>query len=311
VGLTIAGSGAGVTFVLAPPGEDGAVATGPLALSGLTLVTGPARSALKVAGGAVTLEDVALVGGASGAFVDGGSLRGRGAWLEGRYGLLLRDGEVDLAGVTARGGNAGVAQLGGRLTLTNGEVTGPSSEAAISLGGGTANLSRLVVRDGGPSGVAVSGGELRGRDLAITGARESGGIGGDCLLVLRGRVTLGTSELSGCGGAAVEAARSEVRLVAVDASGGAAGGLIFTGGTRAELEGTLVTGHGPGLVATQGSTVTGWAARFWTDPAQWIDCASGARSVALDRPGERQPCTPAPTPATPVPDAGLPRKREP
>jgi hypothetical protein len=298
-GVSVVGAGAGVTMVLAPPGEDGAVVDGDATLRDLSLVAGPTRTGLKALAGAVTLDGVALVGGSTGLFVDGARVTGRELWLEGEYGLLQRSGSATLTGVTARGAWAGVALLGGDLDLARGAITGPSREAAVTIGGGTARLAGLVVRTAGPSGLSVSGGRVVARDLTISGPRESGGLGGDCLLVLRGRVDLASSELVGCGGAAVEAARAELRLEGVDAAGGAAGGFVFTDRTRAELGATLVTGRGPGLVAMQGAQVRAWQARTWTDPALWIDCGSGARVEQLDARGERQPCTPT-APAVPA-----------
>lgn len=295
-GITVIGAGAGVTFVLASPGEDGAITDGDLTLRGLSLVAGPARSALKVLDGKVGLDGVALVGGAVGLFVDAGQVTGRDLWLEGEYGLLQRSGAVALSGVTATGRRAGVALLRGELDLSRAAVTGPSSEAAITIGGGTARLGQSVYRAGGPSGLAVSGGRVVASDLAIAGTRELGGVGGDCLLVMRASVSLSSSELSGCGGAAIEASRAELLLEGVDAVGGAAGGFIFTDRTRAELRATLVTGQGPGLVVMQGSRVRAWQARFRTDPELWVDCGSGARVELLDAHGGRQPCAPATAP---------------
>jgi hypothetical protein len=291
-GVTVVGAGAGVTFVLAPQGEDGAVIDGDTTLRALSLVAGPARSALKALGGTVTLDGVALQGGAVALFVDGGRVTGQDVWLAGDYGFLQRNGAATLTGLTARGDRAGVALLGGELDLTRGTVTGPSAEAAITVGGGTARLAELVLRNGGPSGLSVSGGRVVGRDLTIAGPREVSGIGGDCLLVMRATVFLAASELVGCGGAAVEASRAELLFEGVDAGGGPAGGFIFTDKTRAELRATLVTGRGPGLVAMQGAQVRGWQARHWTDPALWVDCGSGARVEMLDAHGARQPCSP-------------------
>ena len=298
-GLTVSGAGPGVTVVLAPPGEDGAVTAGDVTLRGLSLVAGPAHTGLRALSGAVTLDRVVLVGGSTGLFVDEATVTGRELWLEGGYGLLQRAGAVSLTGLAARGARAGVALLHGELALARGSVTGPSAEAAITIAGGTARLAELVLRDGGPSGLSVSGGTVVARDLTISGPREAGGIGGDCLLVMRGVVTLSASELAGCGGAAIEAARAVLVLDGVDAVGGAAGGFVFTDGTRAELRATLVTGRGPGLVAMQGARVRSWQARYWTDPALWIDCGSGARVEALDAHGARQPCTPTATPGIP------------
>ena len=291
-GVTVAGAGAGVTFVLAPQGEDGAVVDGDVTLRALSLVAGPSRSALKALGGTATLDGVALQGGAVALFVDGGRVAGRDVWLAGDYGLLQRSGAAAITGLTARGDRAGVALIGGELELTRGTVTGPSAEAAVTIGGGTARLAELVLRNGGPSGLSVSGGRVVARDLAIAGPREIGGIGGDCLLVMRATVRLAASELVGCGGAAVEASRAELLLDGVDAGGGSAGGFIFTDKTRAELRATLVTGRGPGLVAMQGAQVRGWQARHWTDPVLWVDCGSGARVEMLDAHGARQACSP-------------------
>lgn len=298
-GVTVVGAGAGVTFLLAPPGEDGAITDGDVTLRGLSLVAGPARSALKALAGAVRLEEVALSGGAAGLFVDGARVSGRDLWLEGDYGLLQRSGAVALTGVTATGRNAGVALLRGELELRRAAVTGPSREAAVTIGGGTARLSESVYRSGGPSGLAIQSGQVTASDLTISGPRERQGLGGDCLLLLRATLTLRSSELTGCGGAAIEAARSELTLDGVDAGGGAAGGFIFTDRTRAELVATLVTGRGPGLVAMEGARVVTWQARTWTDPALWVDCGSGARVEALDAHGASQPCAPAQPPAQP------------
>jgi hypothetical protein len=293
-GVTVAGAGAGVSVVLVPPGEDGAVSAGDATLRDLSLVAGPARTALKALAGAVTLERVALVGGAIGLFVDDAQVSGHEVWLQGGYGLLQRTGSVTLRGLTARGGRAGLALLGGQLEVTRAAVTGPSAEAAVTIAGGTARLAELILRDGGPSGLSVSGGTVIARDLSIAGPRERRGIGGDCLLVMRASVTLSASELTGCGGAAIEAARAELVLDGVDAVGGSAGGFIFTDATRAELRATLVTGQGPGLVAMQGARVRGWQARHFTDPVLWVDCGSGARVELLDAHGARPPCAPEP-----------------
>jgi hypothetical protein len=298
-GVTVVGAGAGVTVVLASAGEDGAVSDGDATLRDLSLIAGPARSALKALAGTVTLDGVALVGGAAGLFVDGARVAGRDLWLEGGYGLLQRTGTVTVSGVTARGRHAGVALLAGELTLSRSAVTGPSSEAAVTVGGGIARLSELILRSGGPSGLAVSGGQVIARDLTIAGPREVGGIGGDCLLVMRARVSLSSSELTGCGGAAVEAAHAELLLDGVEAGGGAAGGFVFTDQTRAELRETLVTGRGPGLVAMQGAQVTGWRARHWTDPTLWVDCGSGARVELVDADGAHRSCA-APTAPPPT-----------
>jgi hypothetical protein len=291
-GVRIAGAGAGITVLLVPPGEDGLVATGEVSLSGLSIVAGPQRSALKVLGGAVALDGVALVGGASGAFVDEGRLEGRDVLLEGDYGLLLHRGVVRLSGVTARGRSAGVASLAGALELSRAAVTGPSREAAITVAGGTARLEQVVLRDPGPTGLAVSGGEVEARDLSVAGARGRRGLLGDCLQARRATVRLSASELTRCGGAALEASRTRLTFDGVDAVGGEVGCLILTDQSEGALDATLCTGRGPGLVVMEGSTVRAFGARFWTDPVTWVDCGSGARVELRDQPQARQPCAP-------------------
>jgi len=293
-GVHVAGAGAGVTVILAPEGQDGAVATGDLRLSGLTLRAGPQRAGLKVLGGAAVLEDVALEGGACGAFVDEGSLRGREVWLGGGYGLLQRHGTVALTGLTAGGQVAGLALLGGDLEVRRAAVTGPSREAGITVAGGTARLDQVIIRAPGPSGLAVSGGAVEGRDLTIAGATSTGGAMGDCLLVRHGTVRLSASELVRCGGAAVETDRATLAFDGVDAAGGEAGCLVFTDHTTADLQATLCTRRGPGLVVMGGSTVTGFATRLRTDPAMAVECASGARVTLSGDPGLPKPCTELP-----------------
>ena len=293
-GLVVRGAGAGRTVVVAPEGEDGAVADGALSLSGLTLHAGEARCGLKVLGGRVSLDDVALSGGSSGLFVESGQVEGREVVLEGGYGLLESGGRVSLRGVTAQGRFAGLAVIRGELEVVRAAVTGPSREAAITVAMGTVHLAEVVVRDPGPVGLAVAGGQVTGRDVTVAGPRAQGGLLGTCLLVRRGTVDLTASELVGCGGAAVEASRGQVRLDGVDATGGEAGCLIFTDRSGAQLSATLCTGRGPGLVAMEGSTVTAFGARFWVDPALWVDCGSGARVTQLDDPGGRQPCAAPP-----------------
>lgn len=303
-GVRVVGAGAGVTVVLAPQGVDGAVAEGPLALEGLSLVAGPRRSALKVLGGAVALQDVALVGGAAGAFVDEGRLEGREVVLDGEYGLLCARGEVALAGVTASGRHAAVGVLGGDVRLARAALTGPSTEAAVSVAGGRVRLEVAVVRDPGPTGVSVLRGALAATDLTLAGPRlargldAEGGFPGGCAQVRRGELRLSASELVACGGAALEASRARVWLDGVDAAGGEAGCLVFTDHSRAELSATLCTRRGPGLVVMEGSAVRAFGARFWTDPAIWADCGSGAVVEQADQPGVRQPCA---APSAPSP----------
>ncbi|HEY6001399.1 MAG TPA: hypothetical protein VIV57_00915, partial [Anaeromyxobacter sp.] len=82
----------------------------------------------------------------------------------------------------------------------------------------------------------------------------------------------------------------EISLRGVDASGGSAGGIVLLDGASAALEGNVVAGRGPGLVLASGARASAVANRWWTDPAMWVDCGSGAR-VRLGR-GEvlREPC---------------------
>jgi len=289
-GVRVVGAGAGVTEVRAPEGQDGAVITGEVALSGLSLLAGPNRAALKVLGGAATLDGVALDAGACGAYLDEGRLEGRDLWLSGGYGLLQRRGEARLVEVTARGRIAGLALLGGALEVRRAAVTGPGREAGITVAGGTARLEQVIIRDPGPSGLAVSGGEVDARDLTVSGASGQDGAFGDCLQVRRGTVRLSASELTRCGGAAVETDRAAVALDGVDAGSGEVGCLVFTGGTRATLAATLCAGRGPGLVAMGGSTVETFGARFWTAEAMVVECATGARVTLRDLPEARQPC---------------------
>jgi hypothetical protein len=287
-GLRIVGAGADSTRVVAPEGQDGAVVTGRVELEGLSVEAGPARSALKVLGGEAILEDVALRGGAVGAFVDGGRLAAHRVTLAGDYGLLQRDGDVSLRGATVlRGGaaRAGVALLRGRLELTRATVTGPFGEAALTLSGGKATATDVVIRDPGPAGVAVTRGELEGWDVEVSGARElplrdlpaMEGVLGDCVQVMRGTLTLSWSGLTRCGGAALSSSGGTVRLDGVDAQGGSAGGLVLLDATRADLRGNWVTGKGPALVAAGGTQVEATFNRWRADPALWVECGAGAR----------------------------------
>jgi hypothetical protein len=277
-GLRVEGAGAGVTIVSAPEGEDGAVARGALALSGLTLRAGAGRSGLKVLGGSASLRDVALAGGSCGAFVDGGRLSGRDVTLEGGYGLLLREGEVALEEGAVRGRLAGVGVTGGSVTLRRVAVTGPSVEAGVSVAGGAASLEAVVIRSPGPSGISVShGGRLEGVEVTVAGTVEREGLLGDCVQVIGGSVRLAGATLVRCGGAAVEASRGEVRLDGVDATGGAAGCVVLVDGAAGALTGNLCAGRGPGLVVASRAQARLVANRWWTDPALWVDCGAGAR----------------------------------
>ncbi len=294
-GVSISGAGAGATTLVVPQGEDGAVATGDVALEGLSIRAGPARSALKVTGGVARLADVALAAGSCGAFVDGGRLEGRGVDLSGgQYGLLVRRGEVALDGGSARGKDAGVGMLAGELSLRRFAVVGPGREGGISVAGGSASLEGVVVRAPGPSGLAVSGGgRLHGVEVTVAGAAEEQGFLGDCLQVNRATVAVHGATLVGCAGAAVEASGGTLSLSGVDALGGSAGCIVLVNAATASLSGNLCAGRGPGLVLVSGARATAQVNRWWTDPVFWVDCGSGAR-VELGR-GEtsRAPCAAA------------------
>ncbi|HEY6003115.1 MAG TPA: hypothetical protein VIV57_09575, partial [Anaeromyxobacter sp.] len=181
-GIAVEGAGAGETVLVPPEGEDGLVATGAATLRGLSIHAGPGRSGLKVLGGTVRLEDVALSGGSCGAFVDGGTLAGRGVDLAGEYGLLVRTGHVTLEGGSARGSGAGIGTLGGEISIRRFDVVGPAREAGVSVSRGSASLEVVTIRAPGPSGIAVSGGgRVEGTALTIAGAVELRGILGDCV----------------------------------------------------------------------------------------------------------------------------------
>jgi hypothetical protein len=295
-GIRVEGAGAGLTVVAAPDGEDGLVATGDVTLLGLSLRVGPERCALKVLGGAARLADVSLAGGACGAFVGAGRLDGEDVTLSGGYGLLVAGGEAALDGGSARGEHAAVALTGGKVALRRFATTGPAREGGLSVARGAASLEGVVIRSPGPSGITVSaGGRVEGVAVTVAGAvavTMAGGpeLLGDCAQVIRGTLRLEGATLLGCAGAAVEASGGTVALAGVDATGGAAGCLVLVNGASAVLTGNLCAGRGPGLVAASGARATAEANRWWTDPALWVDCGSGAR-VSLGR-GEsvRQPC---------------------
>lgn len=287
-GLRIEGAGADSTRIVAPEGQDGAVVTGRVELAGLTIEAGDARTALKVLDGEALVTDVSLRGAAVGAFVDGGRLEGRDVTLAGGYGLLVRRGEVRLRGGLVRpagSAHAGIAVVGGAVSLSRFAVTGPFTEAAITVGNGSALLEDVVIRDPGPTGVAVNRGVVTGQDVEVAGAREQpvkgerglDAILGDCVQVLRGTLTLSSSGLTRCGGAALSASGGDVRLDGVDAQGGTAGGLVLLDGARADLRGNWVTGRGPAVVAASGAQVDATFNRWRTDPVFWVECGAGAR----------------------------------
>jgi hypothetical protein len=294
-GLRVEGAGAGVTLVAAGEGEDGAVVKGALDLAGLTLRAGKERCALKVLGGAAGLRDVALVGGACGAFVDGGRLTGRSVALLGDYGLLVREGDTSLEEGSARGASAGIAVTGGTVALRRFAVTGPSREAGISVAGGVATLEAVVIRSPGPAGIAVApGGRVEGVEVTVAGASEWKGALGDCAQVIRGSLRLEGATLVRCAGAALEASGGEIRLDGADATGGAAGCLVLVNGATAALSGNLCAGRGPGLVVASRARAKLVANRWHTDPVLWADCGTGAQ-IEVGR-GEKlaSPCATRP-----------------
>lgn len=278
--LRITGAGAGVTRVVAPEGEDGLVVEGgAVALTGLSLQAGGPRAALKVLGGVVSADGVALTGGAVGAFVQDGRLEAHDVDLAGEYGLLLKNGDLSAAFSRVRGTRAGVAQLGGRSELHQVAVVGPSIEAGVTISAGKATLDGLVIRSPGPAGLSVAhGAQVEARGLVVSGAAEdSGGFLGDCVQVMRGTLRLESSVLTRCGGAAVEATGGELQLRGVDATGGAAGCLVFIDQSRAELDGNRCSRHGPAVVSAGGSQVSATMNRWLADPVLWVECSSGAR----------------------------------
>lgn len=293
-GLRVEGAGAGVTLVEPTADEDGAVARGKVTLAALGLRGGPSRCGLKVfAAGEVSLEDVALSGGSCGAFVDGGRLAARGVALSGDYGLLVRSGEALLEEGSAEGRGAGVALVSGAATLRRFAITGPSREAGLSVGRGTARLEAVVIRAPGPAGLTVSsGGRVDGVDVTVAGATEEKGFLGACVQVIRGTLRLAAATLVRCAGAAVEASGGDVRLEGMDATGGAAGCVVLLEGARGTLEGNLCAGRGPGLAVASGARARLVANRWRADPPLWVDCAGGA-TVELGR-GElvASPCVP-------------------
>lgn len=294
-GVSVEGAGAGTTVVIAPEGTDGLVAKeGEVALAALSLRAGPARCAVKVFGGKVRLDDVALAAGSCGIYVDGGEVAGRGVDLEGDYGVLVRRGAISLDGGSARGRSAGVAVIGtGAATLRRFAIVGPAREGGLSVSAGTAALEAVVIRAPGPSGISVSaGGRVEGVEVTVAGATEWGGVLGDCAQVIRGTLRLEGATLLRCAGAAVEASGGTVALAGVDAVGGSAGCIVLVNGAEADLSGNLCAGRGPGLVLASGARANARVNRWWTDPVFWVDCGSGAR-VALGR-GEtaREPCAP-------------------
>jgi hypothetical protein len=295
-GIRIVGAGSGETLVVAPEGEDGAIASGALELASLTLRAGPERCALKVLGGEVRLDDVGLAGGACGAFVDSGRLSASGAVATGGlYGVLVRDGDVSIADAAVRGGRAGVGALGGAIALRRVTVTGPSLEAGISIAGGSTRLDAVVIRSPGPAGIAVSdGARVEGADVTVAGAVEEHGMLGTCVQVIRAKLRIAGATLARCAGAAVEASGGSLRLEGLDASGGSAGCIVLVNGADADIAGSLCGGRGPGLVVASRARARLVGNRWQTDPVASVDCGSGAR-VEIGR-GEKMkaPCAAGP-----------------
>ena len=291
--LRITGAGAGITRVVAPEGEDGLVVeSGAVAIAGLSLQAGGPRAALKILGGVVSAVGVALTGGSIAAFVQDGRLEATDVDLAGGYGVLLRSGELSLTASRVRGTRAGVAQLGGRSELRQVAVVGPSIEAGVTISGGSATLDGLVIRSPGPAGVSVArGAQVDARGLVVSGAEEvEGGFPGDCVQVIRARLHLESAVLTRCGGAAVEAAGSELRLEGVDATGGAAGCLVFVDGSKAQLDGNRCSRRGPAVVSAGGSQVSATMNRWLADPVLWVECSSGARIHLGVGETVREPC---------------------
>jgi hypothetical protein len=290
-GLAVEGAGAGRTVVEVPEGVDGAwVQGGEAALSGLSLVAGPERCALVVKSGTVTLSEVSLSGGACGARVDAGALRGRGVELHGRTALVVAGGEAALSDGSARGDRASALVHGGVLSLSRFALSaGPAAEAVLVAAGGKTLLSIVTIRSPGALGVsASSGAELTGDEVTVVGGGSAGEeIPGACLLSRKARVHLTGGLLARCGGAALQALGGRVELDGVDASGGVSGCLLFLGGAIGDLAGNACGGRGPGVLATGGAKVSTRLNLWWTDPVRVVDCNSGAR-IALG-PGERGP----------------------
>ena len=289
-GVRVQGAGAGATRVVAPEGSDGATPSGDAELAALSLVARGPRCALVVRAGTVRAEDVALDGGACGARVDGGTLRGARVSARGGVGVRVAAGALELVDARIAGSSAGVAVHGGRAELRRAIVDGPFREAGVTAEGGTTRLEGVVIRSPGPAGIAAEGGAtVEGVGIVVAGVGEVDGIPGACVQVRRATLRLEGATLVACGGAAVEAAGGTLTLSGVDASGGLAGCLVLHGG-RAELTGNTCAGHGPGLVLAEGAHASLRTNRWWTDPVLWVDCGSGARAAVGAGELARVPC---------------------
>lgn len=292
-GVVVEGAGAGVTRVVVPDGDDGAIVRGGAALTGLSLEAGRGRTALVVLAGEATLDDVALSGELA-LVVNGGRVVARRVALRGDHGLVVRDGEARVEEADLRGDGAAIAVLGGAVTVRRASITGPSLVAAVTVARGAASLDAVVIRAPGTTGLSVShGGTVDGQDVTIVGATESAGMLGACAAVQRATLRLDGATLA-CAGTAVEASGGVVRLRGVDAAGGEAGCVVLVNGAEGDLEGNVCAGRGPGLVVGSGARAALVANRWWTTPTVAVDCAGGAR-VEVGR-GEAvgSPCAPGP-----------------
>ncbi|WP_374109413.1 hypothetical protein, partial [Anaeromyxobacter sp. SG17] len=254
------------------------------------LEAGAPRCAVRVSAGTLRARDLRAVGGGCGARVSGGALEGADLALDGDVGLVVERGEATLVGGHLHGALSGATVHGGTATLRHLAVDGPSREAGLAVAGGAAHLEGVVIRSPGPAGIAIAGGRVEGAAVVVAGVSEEQGIPGACVQVRRGSLALSASTLLRCGGAAVEASGGEVRLSSVDASGGAAGGIVLLDGATAVLDGNLVTGHGPALALGGGSRATARMNRWWADPVFWVDCGSGARLALGEGERARTPC---------------------
>jgi hypothetical protein len=299
-GVTVCGAGEGVTVVEAPEGEPAAAAGGALALSGLTLLAGRAQCGLEVrAGGAVEVRDAALSGGACGASVAGGRLDAERTDLRGgRQALRVEGGAAALAGGTLRGAAAGLAVRGGSAAVEDAVVSGPAAEAAVSVSGGEAALTGVVIASPGAVGIAVSGGRLRATGVTVGGASQRDGPAA-CVEAIGGELTILGSELVRCGGTGLAASAASVRMAGVDVHGGASGCVAVVDGGRADLEGVRCTGRGPGLYLAGGAVAQLEMNQWQVDPKLVVECGTGSRAQLLYGEEEREPCKALPAPASP------------
>jgi hypothetical protein len=145
---------------------------------------------VRVAAGALELEDARIRGTSAGVAVHGGRAELR---------RTVIDGPFREAGVTASGGT----------TRLEGVVIRAPGPAGIAAEGGAT---------------------VEGVGIVVAGAGEVDGIPGACVQVRRATLRLEGATLVRCDGAAVEAQGGTLALSAVDASGGLAGCLVLHGG---------------------------------------------------------------------------------